>query len=88
MKIILCFVLIFGTAFAEEQTVHTPKEVETKFDPYSNDGMKKFDPHSEQDGKEVTLPEPKPVTEDEKEKKGLIDGMIDSAKDASASGKK
>ena len=87
MKFFLCFALLFGTAFAEEQTVHTPKEVETKFDPYTNDGMKKFDPHTEQtEKKEVALPEAKPVTE--KEKKGLIDGMIDGAKEASQSGKK
>lgn len=85
MKIFLCLVLLLSTAFAEEQTVHTPKEVENKFDPYTNDGISKFDPYSPQNEKDIALPEAKPLPE--KEKKGLIDGMIDGTKEASEEGK-
>lgn len=84
MKLIFCLVLFLSSAFAEEETVHTPKEVEEKFDPYTNDGLKSFDPYSKQKENVNVLPEAKPL----KEKKGLIDGLIDGAKAGAASGEK
>lgn len=80
MKSLLCMVLLLNIAFAEEQTVHTPKEVEQKFDPYANEGVEKFDPYA------ITPPVAKPKAE--KEKKGLIDGIIDGVKAGTETGKK
>lgn len=81
MKFLLCFALLVNFAFAEEQTIHTPKEVETKFDPYTNEGIQGFDPYAKE-----ALPVAKPRVE--KEKKGLIDGIIDGVKSGTETGKK